>query len=139
MAFGGFDSGNQEPMSEINVTPLVDVMLVLLVVFMVTAPLLTHAVRIDLPQARNQANVEKPQTVSLAIDARGRVFWNDQLVVDGDLPARLGHAAQQQPQPELHLRADRNTRYEHIAQVIADAQTAGLKRIGFVTDPKSNP
>ncbi len=139
MAFGGFDSGNQEPMSEINVTPLVDVMLVLLVVFMVTAPLLTHAVKIDLPQARNQANVEKPETVSLAIDAHGRVFWNNQALADSELPARLSQAAARQPQPELHLRADRNTRYERIAQVMAGAQGAGIQRIGFITDPRINP
>jgi biopolymer transport protein ExbD len=135
MAFGGFDNGNQQPMSEINITPLVDVMLVLLVIFMVTAPLLTHAIKIDLPQAQQRANVAKPDTITLALDARGRAFWNDQPVADADLPARFANAAQRQPRPELHLRADRNTRYQKIADVMAGAQTAGLQRMGFVTDP----
>jgi biopolymer transport protein ExbD len=135
MAFGGFDSGAQQPMSEINVTPLVDVMLVLLAIFMVTAPLLTHAIKIDLPQAQQQASVETPQTITLALDAEGRTFWNDRPVADADLAARLAEAARQQPKPELHVRADRNTRYQKIAEVMAGAQRAGLSRIAFVTDP----
>jgi biopolymer transport protein ExbD len=139
MAFGGFDNNNQQPMSDINVTPLVDVMLVLLVVFMVTAPLLTHAVKIDLPQAKNQANVEKPDTVSLSINAQGQVFWNDKPIADDDLPAKFAQAANQKPQPELHLRADRATHYERITKVMAGAQSAGLQRIGFVIDPSSKP
>lgn len=135
MAFGGFDGGNQQPMSEINVTPLVDVMLVLLVIFMVTAPLLTHAVKIDLPQAQNRANVEKPETVSLSLDAEGRIYWNDRIIADADLAARLADAAGKQPQPELHLRADRDTRYQKIAEVMAQVQRAGLQKLGFITDP----
>jgi biopolymer transport protein ExbD len=135
MAFGGFDNGNQQPMSEINVTPLVDVMLVLLVIFMVTAPLMTHAVKIDLPQAQNQANVEKPQTISLSLDAGGRIYWNDRAIADTELAARLVDAARNDPQPELHLRADRNTRYQKIAELMAQVQSAGLQKIGFITDP----
>jgi biopolymer transport protein ExbD len=135
MAFGGFNGGDQQPMSEINVTPLVDVMLVLLVIFMVTAPLLTHAVKIDLPQAQNRANIEKPETITLSIDADGRLFWNDKPLADETLEARLADAARRQPQPDLHLRADRNTRYQRIADVMTGAQRAGLQRIGFVTDP----
>jgi biopolymer transport protein ExbD len=130
--------GDDEPalMSEINTTPLVDVMLVLLVVFMITAPLFTHAVSMDLPQASSQVNPEKPDTITLAIDIDGRVFWNNEPLRDEDVAARLAQSATKRPQPELHLRADRNTRYQKIAQVMAAAQNAGLAKIGFVTEPR---
>jgi biopolymer transport protein ExbD len=126
---------DQSMMSEINTTPLVDVMLVLLVIFMVTAPLFTHAVKLDLPQAKSQANPEKPDAVTIAIDREGQVFWNNQPLREEDLSARLIESAARSPQPELHLRADRDTRYQKIAQVMAAAQNAGLQKIGFVTDP----
>ena len=135
MAFGGFEQGSGQPMAEINTTPLVDVMLVLLVIFMVTAPLFTHAVKIDLPQAQSQLNPEKPETITIAIDGAGRIFWNDQSVAEDALFDRFTRAATVTPQPELHLRADKETRYQVIARVMADAQRAGLRKIGFVTDP----
>ena len=135
MAFGGFEQESGQPMSEINTTPLVDVMLVLLVIFMVTAPLFTHAVKIDLPQAQSQLNPEKPETITIAIDGAGRIFWNDQSVTEDGLYDRFARAAAVTPQPELHLRADKETRYHVIARVMADAQRAGLRKIGFVTDP----
>jgi biopolymer transport protein ExbD len=136
MSFGGFDSGNRTaPMVEINTTPLVDVMLVLLIIFIITAPLLTHAVRIDLPEASSTPNSEKPETVTLAIDGDGKLFWNDQPIAEGDLEPRLAEAAARNPQPELHLRADRNTRYEKLAQVMAAAQRGGITKMGFVTVP----
>lgn len=136
MSFGGFDSGNRTaPMAEINTTPLVDVMLVLLIIFIITAPLLTHAVRIDLPEASSTPNSEKPETVTLAIDADGKLFWNDQAIAEGDLEPRLAEAAARNPQPELHLRADKNTRYEKLAQVMAVAQRGGITKMGFVTVP----
>ena len=135
MAFGGFEQQNGQPMAEINTTPLVDVMLVLLVIFMVTAPLFTHAVKIDLPQAQSQLNPEKPETISIAIDAGGQIYWNNQPVLESDLFTRFGQAATATPQPELHLRVDRDTRYQVIARVMSDAQRAGLRKIGFVTDP----
>jgi len=135
MAFGGFDSGSSQPMSEINVTPLVDVMLVLLVIFLVTAPLLTHAVRVDLPQARSQPLKDKPENVALAIDARGQVYWNREAVTPDVLRARLAQAATEDPQPEIHLHADANTRYQELAELMSAVQNAGLKRMGFVTDP----
>lgn len=135
MAFGGFEQESGQPMSEINTTPLVDVMLVLLVIFMVTAPLFTHAVKIDLPQAQSQLNAEKPETIALAIDAAGKVYWNNEPVAEESLYGRFERAATATPQPELHLRADRDTRYHVIARIMADAQRAGLKKIGFVTDP----
>jgi biopolymer transport protein ExbD len=127
---------DQSPMAEINTTPLVDVMLVLLIIFMVTAPLFTHAVKVDLPQAKSQVNPEKPDTIAIAIDSDGRLFWNNEAMRDEDLSSRLTQSAAKAPQPELHLRADRNTRYEKIAQVMAAAQNAGIQKIGFVTDPR---
>jgi len=123
-------------MSEINVTPMVDVMLVLLVIFIITAPLFTHAIKLDLPQAQAAAAPEKPDTISLSINAQGRVFWNNEVIPQNELNTRLAAAGQKKPQPELHLRADRETRYETIAQVMSAAQGNGLTKIGFVTEPK---
>lgn len=123
-------------MVEINMTPLVDVMLVLLIVFMITAPLLTHSVKIDLPQASSSPTEQKPETVALSIDGEGRVFWNNEAVDEVALPARLAAAAAHMPQPELHLRADRDTRYEVIARVMAEARSAGIEKMGFVTLPE---
>ncbi len=140
MAFGGFDQrGSAQPMAEINTTPLVDVMLVLLVIFIITAPLLTHSIKLDLPNAQAPATPEKPETVTLSIDGRGNVFWNDEPVADMTLLGqRLATAAAAKPQPELHLRADRETRYQRIAEVMASAQQAGIGKIGFVTDPRAD-
>jgi len=140
MSFGGFDPGSQpQPMAEINTTPLVDVMLVLLVVFIITAPLLTHALRVDLPDAQAPVTAEKPETIRVSIDAARVVHWNDE-PLDGlaALDARLAQIAPSKPQPELHLRAERSTRYERIAAVISSAQRAGIERIGFVTDPRAS-
>ena len=138
MAFGGFnDNKHQAPMADINVTPMVDVMLVLLVIFIITAPLFTHAIKLDLPDAQSAPAPEKPETISLSIDAEGKVFWNNDPVQQQDLAARLALAAQQKPQPEVQLRADKSTRYEIIAQVMSAAQTNGLTKMGFVTD--ANP
>lgn len=135
MAFGSLDPDDRQPMAEINTTPLVDVMLVLLIIFMVTAPLFTHAVRIELPHAQSRLNPEKPSTIALAIDGAGRIFWNDEPISEDALAGRFAQVAAETVQPELHLRADRDTRYHVIAKVMADAQRAGLKNIGFVTDP----
>ncbi len=138
MAFGGFNQGDARPLqSEINMVPLIDVMLVLLIVFMITAPLLTHSVKIDLPQASSQPNQEKPETVSLALDADGRLFWNNEALDEAALPARLAAAAAQTPQPELHLRADRNTRYQTLAEVMSKARAAGIEKMGFITQPET--
>jgi biopolymer transport protein ExbD len=135
MTFGAFnDNRHAAPMAEINVTPMVDVMLVLLVIFIIAAPLFTHAVRLDLPVAQSSPAQEKPETVTLSIDAAGKLYWNDALLDEAGLDSRLATASQLQPQPELHLRADKSTRYEVIAQVMAAAQARGLSRIGFVTD-----
>lgn len=136
MAFGGFDSGgDQKPMAEINMVPLIDVMLVLLVIFIITAPLLTHSVKIDLPKASSNPNITKPEHVQIGIRQDGRVFWNGVQAEKADLQQRMSQAATLDPQPEIHIRADRLAHYEKVAQVMSMAGKAGLKRIGFVTDP----
>ena len=137
MAFGGFnDQQRAAPMSEINVTPMVDVMLVLLVIFIITAPLFTHAIKLDLPNAQSAAVPDKPETISLSIDAQGKLYWDKDPIAPAELDAKLAAAAQKTPQPELQLRADKDTRYEVIAQVMAAAQGNNLGKIGFVTEPK---
>jgi biopolymer transport protein ExbD len=138
MAFGSFaKTGESSPMAEINMIPLIDVMLVLLVIFIVTAPLLTHSVKIDLPRASNVPNITKPEHVDLAIDAGGGTYWNGERVDRAGLSARFELAAKRTPQPELHIRADRVTQYQNVAEVMAGAARAGLARIGFVSDPNS--
>ncbi|MDP1524105.1 biopolymer transporter ExbD [Methylotenera sp.] len=124
------------PMSEINTTPLVDVMLVLLVIFIITAPLLTHAVRIDLPQASSQPLQEKPEVISVSIDTVGKMYWNDVPMEQGELKVKLQQIANQKPQPELNIRADKETRYQVLAEVMADAQSVGISKLGFVSEPK---
>lgn len=125
-----------QPMSEINTTPLVDVMLVLLVIFIITAPLLTHAVKIELPQATSQPLPEPPQVVSIAIDSAGKLYWNDLAIEKSALQAKLEAAASQKPQPALQIRADKETKYQVLAEVMADAQTAGISQLGFLSTPK---
>jgi biopolymer transport protein ExbD len=137
MGSADFGGGNHhtQPMAEINTTPMVDVMLVLLVIFIITAPLLTHSIKIDLLQAASQANQEKPDTVTLSINAEGKLFWNDTPFADAELASRLTTEAQKTPQPELHLRAERVTPYQKLAEIMSAAQSAGIVKIGFVTDP----
>ncbi len=136
MTIGSFDGrGRQAAMAEINVVPLVDVMLVLLVIFIVTAPLLTHSVKIDLPKAASSPNVTRPEHVQLGIRADGSLRWNGVAVEMKELESHFSAAAMQQPQPELHIRADRQVAYERVAQAMSAAARAGLTRIGFVTDP----
>ena len=135
MAFASLDSDDDAPLAEINMIPLIDVMLVLLVIFMVTAPLLTHAVKVDLPKAASTPNQAKADAIQLAIDATGHILWNGQSVDEAGLAERLAAAAARSPQPEMHLRADRSTPYERVAQTLSAAARAGLSRIGFVTDP----
>ncbi len=125
-------------MNEINMTPLVDVMLVLLIVFMVTIPVIRHAVKIDLPHASSQKEETKPAQVTVSIDANGNMLWEDQKVTDEELRAKIAAAAQANPQPELHLNADRKVPYERVAEVMSAAQAGGLTKIGFVTEPKSH-
>jgi biopolymer transport protein ExbD len=123
------------PMADMNVVPLVDVMLVLLVIFIVTAPLLTHAVKIDLPKASSNVNLTKPEHIEFGIHEDGSLFWNGESVSFVQLPTRFAEEAQKRPQPEVHIRADRLAHYEKVAQVMAAAAKAGLVRIGFVSEP----
>jgi biopolymer transport protein ExbD len=126
---------SQAPMADMNVVPLVDVMLVLLVIFIVTAPLLTHAVKIDLPKVSSSANITKPEHIEFGIRESGELFWNGEAMTLDALPRRFAAEAARQPQPELHLRADRHVHYEKVAEVMALAARAGLVRIGFVSEP----
>ncbi len=119
--------------------PLIDVMLVLLVIFIVTAPLLTHAVRVELPRASSQPNLTKPDNVQLAIDAAGTVYWNGVAVDETEWRARMRAAAALTPPPEVQVRADGAVAYRSVARVMSDAAGAGLSRIGFVTEPSSQP
>ncbi|HZS80183.1 MAG TPA: biopolymer transporter ExbD [Herbaspirillum sp.] len=138
MSFGGFDDRQHVgPMADINVTPMVDVMLVLLVIFILSAPLFTHSLQLDLPTAGSAPAPEKPHTISITIDAAGKLYWQDQAVTLAELASRMQTAAAGQPQPDVQLRADKATRYEVIADVMSAAQNQGLTRLGFVTDPRS--
>jgi biopolymer transport protein ExbD len=138
MAFATFDrQRTMAPMAEINMVPLIDVMLVLLVIFIVTAPLLTHAVKLDLPKVDSQPNQLKPDKIDLAIDASGRRFWNGEAVPREQIAQRLAEAGKRQPHPEIHLRADQATAYHAVAETLADATRAGLTRIGFVSEPEA--
>jgi biopolymer transport protein ExbD len=134
MAFGT-QTDADDVMSEINMTPLVDVMLVLLIIFIITIPVMKHSVNVDLPVAANQPQVILPQTIRLSVDAQGQYYWNEGVVDEAALPGLLKAEAEREPQPELHIRGDKAVRYERVAQVMAAAQRAGLRKIGFVTEP----
>jgi biopolymer transport protein ExbD len=133
MAFGTQDDSD-EVMNEINMTPLVDVMLVLLIIFIITIPVMKHSVNIELPRASNQPQDAKPQTIRLTVDAEGKYFWNDAPVDEAKLDALLQAEAQKKPQAPLHIRGDRAVRYERVAQAMAAAQRAGMTQIGFITE-----
>ena len=140
MAIGGFSKGGASmPMAEINVIPLVDIMLVLLVIFIITAPLLTNAVKIDLPHASSAVNLTKPDNIQLAIDDGGQVYWNGEKIDRRAMIGRMQDAGKRDRVPEVHLHADKATRYETLADVMAEAGKAGLDRIGFVSDPRPAP
>ena len=136
MAFGTQDD-NDEVMHEINMTPLVDIMLVLLIIFIITIPVMKHAVNIELPRASNQPQDAKPQTIRLTVDAEGKYFWNDEAVDEAKLNSLLQAEAQKKPQAPLHIRGDRAVRYERVAQAMAAAQRAGMTQIGFITERTS--
>jgi biopolymer transport protein ExbD len=136
MAFGGFGhSPNKTPMAEINMVPLIDVMLVLLVIFIITAPLLTNSVKINLPQASSQPTTTEPDKIDFAIDESGQIFWDGEAMTLEQSIARLAEAGSRTPTPELHIRADRETRYQILAQIMAEASKAGVSKIGFISDP----
>lgn len=134
MAFGTQDDSD-EVMNEINMTPLVDVMLVLLIIFMITVPVMKHAVDIDLPRATNQPQDAKPEMIRLSIDAAGQYYWNEAKVSDEEMLSQLQAASGKTPQPELQIRGDRAVRYERVALAMAAAKRTGMKKIGFLTEP----
>ena len=137
MAFASFDGkGGSAPMSDINMVPLIDVMLVLLVIFIITAPLLTHAVKLELPKVDSAPNQLKPDKIEFAIDATGQRFWNGEPVSRDDASRRFQAEGKKQPQPEVHLRADHAAAYRTVAETLADASKAGLSKIGFVSEPE---
>src|SRR5512139_4258156 len=126
----------EKPMSEINTTPLVDVMLVMLIIFLITIPVITQSVKVDLPKAANIPTQTKPENINIAVDKDGNVYWNTSLVPTQDaLLDRLKSIAVLDPQPEVHVRGDRATAYEHVGRVMVLAQRAGIMKIGFITEP----
>ena len=140
MAFGSFNPQRQASMmSDINVTPMVDVMLVLLVIFIITAPMMTSAVKLELPSAKAELSQAQPDSVTISIDAAGVVYWGEQKVDAAAFERKLQEAAASPVPPDIALRADKATRYEAVAQVMAAAQQHGLTKLGFVTDPKEKP
>ena len=137
MAFASFDRNTSSgPMADINMVPLIDVMLVLLVIFIITAPLLTNAVKLELPRASAPPNAAKADKVEFAIDAEGALYWNGERLSRADAAQRFALASRMQPQPELHLRADQNVAYRFVAQTLADASGAGLTKVGFISEPE---
>jgi biopolymer transport protein ExbD len=134
MAIGTTQDGD-DMMSEINMIPFIDVMLVLLIIFIITVPVIKHAVNIELPQASVEKVQDKPENIRLSVDADGTYFWNEQRVEDAAFTSRLQAAAAQVPQPELHIRGDKAVRYERVALAMAAAQRAGVRKIGFITEP----
>ncbi len=138
MAFGSFEHNKAggHTVAEINMIPLIDVMLVLLVIFMITAPMMTHAVKIDLPQASSAPQQPSTEPIAVAIDADGQLFWQQEKIDRDTLNQHLRETAQLTPQPELHIRADQSAAYRFIAETLADAASAGVSKIGFVSEPE---
>jgi biopolymer transport protein ExbD len=138
ISFGPAGDGDDEDcvMSAINTTPLVDVMLVLLIIFLITIPVVTHTVPLQLPKEANQPTVTQPGNVTVAVDRSGKAWWNEEGIADrADLAARLDAAAARSPQPEIHIRGDKDVAYEHVGRVLAVAQRAGITKVSFVTEP----
>jgi biopolymer transport protein ExbD len=136
MAIGTQDD-SEDMLAEINMIPFIDVMLVLLIIFIITVPVLKHSVKVELPRASNEKLVDKPQNVRLSVDADGAYYWNEAPIADAELNVRLSQMAAMEPQPELHMRGDKAVRYERVALAMASAQRAGVRKIGFITEPSS--
>jgi biopolymer transport protein ExbD len=137
MSFNSYD--DQQEMSEINMTPLVDVMLVLLIIFIITVPVITHSVKVDLPQASQQPTEVKPDVVTLTVQRDGSLMWNDETLTFENLELRLQAVAQQDKQPELRIQGDKAVEYEKVIQVMAAAQRSGIEKLGFMTEPQTTP
>lgn len=140
MAFGKFSSdGRQQPNAEINMIPMIDVMLVLLIIFILSAPLLVHAVKVALPQETTQPDQPQPEDIAISIDKDGGVWWGTDPVEPAELARRLAEAGAKPETPELHIRADRDAVYGHVADLMAAAANAGLHKLAFVSDPSPRP
>ena len=136
MNVGTSEGGEDEAISAINTTPLVDVMLVLLIIFLITIPVVTQSVGVKLPEETNIPRQTKPENIEIAVTRDGDVYWGMQLVRDNEeLVNRLKKIATQQPQPEVHIRGDQTGRYEFVGRVVFAAQRAGIQKVGFVTEP----
>jgi len=136
MAFGSFErKTSNQPMAEINMVPLIDVVLVLLVIFIVTAPLLTNVVKLDLPKATSAADIQKPEKIEFAIDVNGGLFWKGERISREEAVAKFAEEGRRRPQPEVYLRADQNVPYRYVAETLADASKGGLSKIAFVSEP----
>src|SRR5262245_29896359 len=134
----GVMGAEEEPtsMSTINTTPLVDVMLVLLIIFLITIPVIEKTVKLNLPKAVNIPTQTKPENITIAVDAKGEIYWNEKRIASReDLLERVKQAAVRKPQPEIHIRADQDTRYEAVGRVIYTIQRGGLVKVGFLTEP----
>lgn len=136
---GSVTEDTDDVMAEINMIPFIDVMLVLLIIFIITVPVLKHAVNVELPRASNVPEDTKPMVLNLSVQADGRYFIDTSQIDDEQLAKLFATEAAKNPQPDLHIRGDKDVRYERVAQAMAAAQQAGLKKIGFITEPKTSP
>ena len=132
----GPSEGDDEVMSAINTTPLVDVMLVLLIIFLITIPVVTAQVNLKLPVVTNEALITKPENITVSIDVKGYIYWNGRRIAPESLLERIKMEAIKVPQPEIHIRGDVEAKYEYIGRVVATAQRAGILKVGFITDPE---
>ena len=136
MNVGPPEGGGDETISTINTTPLVDVMLVLLIIFLITIPVVLHQVPLELPKERNQASQTKPENITISVNREGDVFWGNTLITDNEvLVKRLKEKSVMDPQPEVHIRGDLGARYESIGRVVFDCQRAGIVKVGFIIEP----
>jgi biopolymer transport protein ExbD len=134
ISFGAGDE--DEVMASINTTPLVDIMLVLLIIFLITIPVVIHTVPVQLPREKNQPTQTKPENIDITVNKDGQIFWNRQRVPNADvLFEKLKRVAVLSPQPEIHIRGDQNARYEPIGEVVLACQRAGIRKLGFITEP----
>jgi biopolymer transport protein ExbD len=134
MAFSS-DSGGGRPMAEINVTPLVDVMLVLLIIFMITAPLMSHKVKVELPEANLDRRIDKPievTPITIAVEDTGALYWNDEPVTKSVVESRFSVEAQKTPQPQVNVRGDKTAKYKLVQEIVQIAQSQGMRKVGFV-------
>jgi biopolymer transport protein ExbD len=132
---GGVQASDSEYNSEINVIPLVDIMLVLLIIFIITVPVVTKAVKVSLPTNFNQPTETKPENINISVDFSGQIYWNDNAMRMEDLAAFARNEAVKDPQPEVHIRGDRRVRYQYVGDVLTTLQRNGLLKVGFIAEP----